>query len=213
MQQQHAYPMQFDKPKTFESSFYGLEIDNSVRNGSYVRILHAVQSILHCMTHRQKIVTAWRFDLHFPRMHPAAADNATFKSFFHKLIVALRTGGNDTHYLWVREQEPLAEPFYRCLILTGDPCILPSQWFSDVRARWAMAIGEQQADHLVCMEDDACTILNRDEPNFQEICRRFFYVASSLARADTKPFSPRGCHQYARSRINRGPTLQQGRFQ
>lgn len=197
--------LEFIKTKTHDSTFHGLAIDNDPVNGSYDRILESAYGILHEMVSRHQTVQALKFTLYLPSNFRDMDNNNHLKSFMLDLVGGIKSDGGDVRYLWVREQVPYRDPFYSCLVLVGDIKVAcPDNWLSLIRTKWTAAVGMQRGNHLIRTDADFVVILDRQNPEINMAFRDYFCLVSKMARADTKPFSPYGCRQFAHSRIKHG---------
>jgi hypothetical protein len=198
-----------NKKVTHDLTFNGWSIHTTKTSGCYEDILTTIQSLQCYMLKRFSRVLWIRLDVTFPAICFYPDENDLFTGMMANLIKNLKRQGLSPCYVWCREQGQSHNPHYHLfLMLDGSKIRSPYIVFEKTRELWASALNIHNEAGLI----DECRrkndeglgnaiMLDRNDPNYQQLVDYAFYRASYLAKEKTKGNSPYKVREFGSSQI------------
>ena len=190
--------------KINDGYFRGLNVNCGNENQFEVRddILEAILGRFRFMTECHPRVMLLRFDLRFPQSYYFSTDDKKIQKFMNSFSTYLRRRGVSYQYVWVKEINRSDNEHYHCVFFVDASKISSSYTYTcEAQNIWSRICSDSSGNasrnlvHICSLKNDYglfldSVLLDKNEPNFDELFSKYFYWISYLAKTNTKINNP-----------------------
>lgn len=196
---------------TYEKTYndHPINTDIEKQQGCDTTILDRINGILRHSTKKHNKVFCTRFDLHYPKVYHAPADNKHIQTFSSKFNKQLKRDGLDPVFIWVRERSREKRQHYHLAVMcNGNKIQFPHKINNLATRHWQQTIGsdnEGLVTYCNKSRDGESQIssynIRRGSEDYDKTYDECFHRLSYLAKVNTKETDLNGTRRYGGSKI------------